>query len=596
MGERFESIADLLCKRAEELAPGAICSILSITRDGRIKPVAAPSLPQYYSDALDGLEIGPTTGSCGTAAYLGVPVEVDDISTDPLWAPYKDLALPLGLMACWSSPIKARDGRVVATFAFYYRAKRGPSVLERSIVQTCVHLCTIAIEHDEAQKRNYDLAYYDQLTGLPNRRCFDDMMSHRIISDGPAFGLLIVDIDNLKIVNDTMGHVVGDSLIQEVARRLEEIVPVSSCRLGGDEFAILVDNCRDHAVLGAVARRIVATMNPPFNCAGNTIIPLVTIGGVVYDVDGIDPDVLRQNADFALYHAKEMNRGGYVPFEQDLRTAISLRMSTIRDVDEALSDERVLAYYQPVVRIDTHEIFGLEALARIRREDGSIAAAGQFQAAFSDATMAFRITGQMLKQVAKDARHWLNQGIAARHVGINLSTADFYRNDLEARLSEALDAAGVPLDYLLLEVTETVLMDGHDNKVARVIERLRQKGVSVALDDFGTGFASLTHLLNFPVDIIKIDKSFIDGLLNDRSSQLIVESLIDLSRKLGMSVVAEGIESEAQAKRLRELGCNFGQGYYFARPGDTVSTTRLLRTSAQRHPRFEDKRSKFKFG
>jgi diguanylate cyclase (GGDEF)-like protein len=596
MGERFESIATLLCKRAEELAPGAICTILSITRDGRIKPVAAPSLPQYYSDALDDLAIGPTTGSCGTAAYLGVPVEVDDISTDPLWTPYKELALPLGLMACWSSPIKARDGRVVATFAFYYRTKRGPSVLERSIVQTCVHLCTIAIEHDEAQKRNYDLAYYDQLTSLPNRRCFDDMVSHRIISDEPAFGLLIVDIDNLKIVNDTMGHVVGDSLIQEVARRLGETVPVSSCRLGGDEFAILVDNCRDRAALSAVAREIAAAMNAPFECAGNTIIPLVTIGGVVYGVDGIDPDVLRQNADFALYHAKEVNRGGYVPFEQDLRTSISQRMSTIREVDEALSAERVLAYYQPVVWIDTHEIVGLEALARIRREDGSIASAGQFQAAFSDANMAFRITGQMLKQAATDSRQWLNQGIAARHVGINLSTADFYRNDLESRLSEALDAAGVPLDYLLLEVTETVLMDGHDNKVARVIERLRKKGVSVALDDFGTGFASLTHLLNFPVDIIKIDKSFIDGLLNDHSSQLIVESLIDLSRKLGMSVVAEGIESEAQAKRLRELGCNFGQGYYFARPSDTLSTTRLLRTSAQRHPRFDDKRSKFKFG
>lgn len=165
-------------------------------------------------------------------------------------------------------------------------------------------------------------------------------------------------------------------------------------------------------------------------------------------------------------------------------------------------------------------------------------------------------------------------------------------DDLEKRLSEAFDSVGVPLKHLLLEVTETVLMDGHDNKAARAIERLRKKGMVVALDDFGTGYASLTHLLTFPVDIIKIDKSFIDRLLTDHSSQLIVESLIDLARKLGMRVVAEGIESEAQAKRLQEVGCAVGQGYLFARPGDAESTTRRLRKSAQKQAKFEDKRLK----
>jgi len=595
MGEHFESISVLLCKRAEELAPGVHCSILAVTRDGRMKPVAAPSLPQHYSDALEGLMIGPVAGSCGTAAYHGEPIEVHDISIDPLWAPYKNLALPLGLMACWSSPIKTRDGRVVATFAFYYRTKRGPTALERSIVQTCVHLCAIAIEHDEAQKRNHDLAYYDQLTGLPNRRRFDEMMSARVESKTSSFGLLVVDIDNLKIVNDTMGHVVGDSLIQEVARRFKEIVPATSCRLGGDEFAVLMDGCTDHVALGALAESIARAMKMPFECSGNTIIPQVTIGGVVYGVDGTNADVLRQNADFALYHAKEMNRGGYVPFEQGLRTSISLRMSTIREVDKALSAQRIVAYYQPIVQIDTREIVGLEALARIRREDGSIVSAGEFQAAFSDPNVAFRLTDQMLKQVAKDTRAWLDEGIPIQHVGLNLSTVDFHRADLETRLSEAFESARVPLKHLLLEVTETVLMDGHDNKAAHAIERLRRKGMLVALDDFGTGFASLTHLLNFPVDIIKIDKSFIDRLLLDRSSKLIVESLIDLARKLDMRIVAEGIESEAQAARLHELGCDVGQGYYFARPADAVAMARLLRASAQKPSRFEDKRLKFNF-
>ena len=576
MGERFEAIADLLCRRAEELAPGVTCSIVAITPDGKLATVAAPSLPPHYSDAINGLAIGPNVGSCGTAAYLGVPVEVHDVSTDPLWEPYKELILPLGLSACWSSPIKTRDGRVAATFGFYYRDKRGPNELERAIVNTCVHLFAIAIEHDEVQKRNHALAYYDQLTGLPNRRSFDDMIFERIVARRPAFGLLVIDIDNLKIANDTMGHVVGDGLIQEVAGRLAVIVPNTACRLGGDEFAVLVDDCRSHAELGVVAEAISQTMRDPFDCDGYTIIPQITMGGVVYGVDGKNADFLRQNADFALYHAKEIKRGGYVPFEKNLRTSIALRMSKIRTVDQALIDRRVMPYYQPVMGIAARSIQGFEALARIRLDNGDIVSAGQVQAALSDPSIAFRLTDQMLQQIAMDMRAWIDRGLSIDHIGINLSTADFHRSDLERRLSEAFEAGGVPLKHLVLEVTETVFLDGPDAKVVGVLERLRKKGVVVALDDFGTGFASLTHLVRFPVDIIKIDRSFVDRMLVDRPSRLIVELLLDLSRKLEMRVVAEGIETQAQADWLMELGCQFGQGYFFGRPVDAAATTRFL--------------------
>lgn len=577
-GERFDAIAELLCRRAEELAPEAVCSIVAISPDGRLAPVAAPSLPQHYSDAIAGLAIGPNVGSCGTSAYRGEAVEVHDVSTDPLWTPYKDLLLPLGLLACWSSPIKTRDGRVAATFGFYYRTKRGPTELERAIVNTCVHLFSIAIEHDHAQQRNHALAYFDQLTGLPNRRSFDEMMFERIVADKPAFGLLVVDIDNLKIANDTMGHVVGDSLIQEVAGRLGEVAPNAACRLGGDEFAVLVDNCHNHHELGVVAEAIIQAMREPFDCDGYTIMPQITMGGVVYGIDGNNADFLRQNADFALYHAKEIKRGAYVPFEKNLRTSIALRMSQIRTLDQALNEGRVIPFYQPVMSIDGSTIEGFESLARIRLDSGEILAAAQVQAALSDPSIAFRLTDQMLNQIAADMRAWMNRGLSIRHVGINLSTADFYRSDLERRLSEAFEAVGVPLDHLILEVTETVFLDGPgpDDKVVGVLQRLRKKGVMVALDDFGTGFASLTHLVRFPVDIIKIDRSFIARMLLDRPSRLVVELLLDLSRKLEMKVVAEGIETQAQAEWLTELGCQYGQGYFFGRPVDAAATTRLI--------------------
>jgi diguanylate cyclase (GGDEF)-like protein len=581
LGQSFETVADLLCRRVEELAPAAICSILRIT-DGRLKPVAAPRLPQHYSNALDGIEIGPSVGSCGTSAYRGEPVEVTDIATDPSWAPYRGLALPLGLKACWSSPIKAGDGRVVATFAFYYRKKRGPTALDRRIVDACVHLCAIAIEHDEAQKRNFELAYFDQLTNLPNRRSFDEMIRGRLQEKAPRFGLILVDIDNLKIVNDTMGHVVGDALICEVAKRFKAVdPPPSACRLGGDEFAVFADGCDDPAALRARADELGAVMKEPFACNGNMVVPQVTMGGVLYGNDGILASDLRQNADFALYHAKETNRGGYVRFEPGLRTSIGRRAAAIKELDRALNDNRIFAYYQPIFHMEANKITGLEALARMRTADGQIVTAGEFRAAFSDSNVACRTTDRIIAQVARDLRCWLDAGIFVPHVGVNLSTADFQRDDLERRLSEHFDRAGVPLRHLLLEVTETVLMGDPNDNAVRAIERLRKRGMVVALDDFGTGYASLTHLLTFPVDIIKIDKSFIDRLLSDRDSQFIVEALIDLSRKLGLRIVAEGIETEMQAARLRALGSDAGQGYYFSRPIDFASVTELLRGQGQ---------------
>ena len=328
-----------------------------------------------------------------------------------------------------------------------------------------------------------------------------------------------------------------------------------------------------------MVEKIAHAMKQPLECGGYTIIPQITMGGVVYGVDGIDTDLLRQNADFALYHAKEIKRGGYVPFEGGLRTSIARRMSMIRAVDQALNEKRVMPFYQPIVTMADGSIHGLEALARIKLDNGKIVSAGQFQSALSDPNVAFRLTDQMLKCVASDMRGWIDAGKTISHVAINLSSADFYRSDLDQRISDAFESVGVPLSNLVLEVTENVLMGGKEDKVAKLTEQLRKKGMLIALDDFGTGFASLTHLIRFPVDVIKIDKSFVDNMLTDRPSQLVVELLVDLSRKLGAKIVAEGIELQDQADRLRELGCAYGQGYYFGRPSDVATTAALLQSA-----------------
>ncbi|MGV8952769.1 MAG: putative bifunctional diguanylate cyclase/phosphodiesterase [Cypionkella sp.] len=568
-----------------------MCSILTVDTAGLLHPMGGPSLPKHYSAALEGIAIGPMVGSCGTAAFYGEPVVVSDIATDPLWQEFKALALGAGLRACWSSPIKARDGRVVGTFAFYHRKPTGAGQLEQRIVTTCLNLCAIAIEHKEMQDRNHRLAYFDALTGLPNRGRFNELLGLRI-SEAAPFGLLFVDIDHLKAVNDGLGHVFGDRLIRTLGQRIQASAPhITAFRLGGDEFAVLVDDCESSEKLSRAADAVLAGAAGIVESEARTTSPSITIGGALFGIDGNDAQALYQNADFALHHAKETHRGGFVRFVAGLRSSMLDTIKLVQSVELALMEGRMLPHYQPIVRMDTGEIVGLEALARMRRTDGKIVSAGEFQPAMADPRLAYRLTDLMLASVARDIRIWLEAGLPMQHVGINVTTGDFQRGDLQSRIVDAFGAEGVPLRHIILEVNEAVYMGGEDRRVVKSIEALRKMGVLVALDDFGTGFASLTHLLSFPVDVIKIDKSFVDRLTVDTSSAVIVGSIIEIAAKLGMKVVAEGVETEEQAQALLGLGCKLGQGYLYSRPQAAAAVTTLLGSFAQKGPKAAPKRT-----
>ena len=566
-GEALAAIMTALCERVEVLAPGVICSVVTIDDEFRLRPLAAPSLPRTYGEAVNGTPIGPRVGSCGTAIYRKSPVEVTDIAGDPHWEGYRELVLPLGLRACWSSPIAARDGRIVGSFAFYYREPRGATAFERRIVETCVHLCAIAIEHEEVNARNHRLAYFDTLTGLPNRARFNEAIGQATGRTRTGFGLLLIDIDHLKAVNDTMGHAVGDRLIEAVGLRLASAAPDGTAfRIGGDEFAVLLPDCDKAGQLRGVAGTVLAAMQTPIDCDGTSIVPSVTIGGAIAGEDGHDSVTLRQNADFALYHAKETRRGGYVRFKGGLRTSMTRRIQTIRTVDDALSAGQLIPYYQPIIWLDSGQIRAMEALARLRLDDGRVVAAGEFQEALLDPRLAHRISSQMLPAIAADMAQWQREGLPIRHVGLNVTSADFQKGDLLQRIVRTFERAQLPLEHLVIEITEQVIMGGRRDGVARTMTALRERGIQVSLDDFGTGFASLTHLLDFPVDAIKIDKSFVGGIESSARSGAIVEALIGVASRLGLRIVAEGIENEGQARRLATMGCRLGQGYHYSRP------------------------------
>ncbi len=578
-GQEPAQALEALCLFLETQLPSTTATILLVDDAARLQPFAGPNLDRSFAKAIAGQPIGPEQGSCGAAAVTGEAVTDIDLQDAERWRNYAHLVKPLGLRACFSSPVLSRAGKVIGTIALYFRECRGPTPLEQSIVEGCLPLCMIALEHRERIAEMERLAYSDSLTNLPNRTAF-----RRVVNASPRAprSILLIDVDNLKQVNDTFGHFVGDSLIAATAKHLMEIVVEGQAfRIGGDEFAVVAEGLLPEQVTN-LAEQIRLVSAKELTCAGIKMVPSVTIGLASEAQPGSEMNLLQQ-ADQALYHGKEFARGTWTAFDPKVATTISKRNQAIQLLSNALADRRVEAWYQPICRLDTHQMVGTEALARIRLDDGTVLAAGHFHEATKDARVAGELTRQMIQCVAKDIGTWLASSIPFQHVGVNVSASDLSDDDFLLCLKDAFTSANIPLSHIILEVTESVYLGDRNGKIARQIKRLREAGFKIALDDFGTGFASLTHLLTVPVDIIKIDKSFIDLLGANEASTAIIEGLLHIAQRTGIKVVAEGIELESQEKLLLERGCMLGQGYLYSKALPGPEAASLLKERGQNH-------------
>ncbi|BBE70714.1 putative bifunctional diguanylate cyclase/phosphodiesterase [Oharaeibacter diazotrophicus] len=429
-----------------------------------------------------------------------------------------------------------------------------------------------------------EIANTDALTGLGNLRRFREDLRTRLAGDRRV-GLLLLDLDAFKIINDAHGHATGDLVLVDLARKLTEIVPAGgrAYRLGGDEFAVLVATDAADAV-PALARRILRLAQRPLTAGRISIMPRVSVG--LAEVEpGSDPDVCYQSADFALHHAKEHVRGGCVAFNAELRTRIMERIGAIQRLESAIFEDRLIAHYQPVVDAASGGVTSFEALVRLVAADGTVVPAGAFHAALQDANLSHHVTSRMIRLVAGQYHLWRDLHGLAPSIGINVGSSDFARGDLVERLTTGFARFGVDLSKVVLEVTETVFLEGVQDEIGACLGALRERGVRVALDDFGTGHASLSHLKSLPVDVVKIDRSFVDTIASDPSSLAIVEAVVNLARRLGMVSVAEGVETAEQAELLRTLGCDRLQGYLLGRPAaleDFVSPDRRRQDLAPR--------------
>jgi diguanylate cyclase (GGDEF)-like protein/PAS domain S-box-containing protein len=559
-------IADRLCRRVEQIAPDVVSSLLHIDDGGLVHPLGGPSLPEDYSRALDGVAIGPDIGSCGSAAFYGEAVLAIDIDTDPRWQPFKTRPLEVGLRACWSTPIKAKDGRVIGTFAFYFRESRPPSPWHQRIVDACVHLGAIAIEREEARAQIARLAYYDMLTGLPNRARLRHLIAEAIEAcpEGNQVALAFLDVDNFKDVNDTFGHSAGDELLVQLAQRLRaQIQPDDMLgRLGGDEFVIVLPN-RDAAEAALVASRITDALATPLEIGTKQVPMSASMGISIYPDNATDIDMLIQQADAAMYKAKDAGRSTYRFFNADMNRLAELRLAYSAALRGAIANDALQLHYQPQIRTVDGAIHGVEALARWHDPELGEVSPAKFIPLAEECGLIEQIGLWSIREACRQMAAWRAAGLDIPCVSVNLSPINFQNVNLAAAVSEILADHDLPPEVLMLEITEGVIMNERSVAI-ETMNSIRKLGVGLSLDDFGTGYSSLSRLAHLPIRELKIDRSFMRDVESNPSARAIVTTVVRVGQSLQLTVVAEGVETDGQRKLLADLGCDVIQGFLYA--------------------------------
>jgi diguanylate cyclase (GGDEF)-like protein len=483
-----------------------------------------------------------------------------------------------GISAALAAPVHEHGEVVGSLVVATHRPGRTYSKAERDMLVAFAEHASLALSDARTVQDAIHQAFHDSLTGLPNRLLLMDRLDHalaRAARVGTETAVLFVDLDAFKTVNDSLGHAAGDELLREAAGRLLSCVRSAdtAARFGGDEFVVLLEDVDDQRV-ARVANRILEAMNEPF-ADRNRQVFIGASSGIA--VGGDQADDLLRNADLALYRAKAKGRGQKQAFEPEMHVAMVERLELEEGLAQALRRAELVLHYQPLIDLRSERLVGIEALVRWLHPSRGLLLPGEFIPVAEDSRLMLPLGRWVLAEACRQAADWRQDHPAAHDltVCVNFSSAQFTDPTLVGGVRETLADSGLPPGRLVIELTETALLRDTEAMADRMMD-LKALGVRLAVDDFGTGNASLRHLARFPVDVLKVDRSFVSEIGIDHRQSAIAGSIISLGENLGMAVVAEGIETPEQLAHLRSLGCDFGQGFYLGRPVPAAELAPLL--------------------
>jgi diguanylate cyclase (GGDEF)-like protein/PAS domain S-box-containing protein len=703
-GEPLNSVLLIIAQRLESIRPEMRVSILLRNpTDDCLYTAAAPSLPEFFNAAVDGLapEIG--NGSCGTAAATGQAVIVDDVHSHPYWQAYLELTDQIGVEACWSIPFKDENDSVIGTIGIYHGETRAPKDEDLHLIGEFARIAGLAVQRanaenslrlaaavfdsttegvvitdlvpriiavnrayteitgfseaeiigcnpgivqsgrqDEAfyqalwtsllerghwqgeiwnRRKNGEiypqlltistvrdsggaatnyvgvmtdisqikqseanlerLAHYDPLTGLPNRLLIQSRVEHALAHarrEGSQVAILFVDLDRFKNINDSLGHPVGDRLLQQITQRIDGRVRGDDTfgRLGGDEFLIVLEDIQQPGDAAHVAREVLQILEAPFSLQGYADIYIgASIGISLYPQDGEDAAELVQYADAAMYQAKEKGRNTLRFYTPELSTAVTHRMELESRMRRALAQEEFTLHYQPQVELPSSRIMGCEALVRWRDPDKGLVSPADFIPLAEETGLIVPLGDWVIRTACAQFRRWVDTAPTPFCMAINLSARQLQQPGFVDRMAEIIAEYQLPAERIKLELTESMIMASGAEAV-KLLGAIKGLGVRLSIDDFGTGYSSLAYLKRFPIDELKIDRGFVKDIPQDENDAEIAATIIAMAHNLRLTVVAEGVETEEQAAFLARHGCQAYQGFLFHPPLEADAFDRLL--------------------
>ncbi|HHY72106.1 MAG TPA: EAL domain-containing protein [Bacillus bacterium] len=570
-GAPFKDVLNTIIEDIEKTSDGGICSILLVDQNKKVLVNgASPNLPNKYIETINkGIKIGPKMGSCGAAAYSKQITIVSDIANDRRWKGFEYITSKYNLKACWSSPVYDNHDNVLGTFAMYYNEERTPNELDLQIIEKATYLTSLAIQHYQTEAKVNFMAYHDSLTGLPNRRLFHEKATEDMnkISDDKAetLGLMYIDLDRFKIINDSLGHIVGDMLLVEIAKRLKKCVQEDDIvsRLGGDEFAIVLNNVTKQNV-SHIAQKILNSLSQPFIIEGHEIFISPSIGISLYSRKEENITELLRKADVAMYQVKKDGRNNYRFYDIVFDKETFNKLEIENQLRKALERNEFHLVYQPIIDLSEKRITGFEALIRWDHPFLGQVPPCSFIPIAEESGVIISIGEWVLRTACQQLKHWENNGFPPLTVSVNISIRQFYQPNFIDTITRTINETKINPNHLTIEITESMTMDVET--VTTILNKFKKIGVAISIDDFGTGYSSLSYLNKLPIDTLKIDKSFINDITNSKNDKNIAITIIHMAKSLGLNVIAEGVETNEQIAILKQHSCNEAQGYLISKP------------------------------
>jgi diguanylate cyclase (GGDEF)-like protein len=549
-----------------------------------------------FREATRQMPLPRGVGLPGRVLATGAPAWLPDVASAANF-PRAKAAAAAGLHAGFAFPVLV--GREVAAVMEFFAAEvREPDAAFLTLMAQIGTQLGRVIERKRAEERLVHDASHDPLTGLPNRTLLLDRLhaaiARRQRHDTARFAILFIDLDRFKLVNDSLGHAAGDALLVEVGRRLQSALrhgdlsarPVAGgapachtlARLGGDEFIVLIEDLARPADAVRIGERLIEALGRPVTIDGQEIYVTASVGIATGTAEYATAEDILRDADLAMYRAKACGRSRVEVYDRSLHEIAVGRLKLENDLRRAVRDQEFVLHYQPIVALDSQEVVGFEALVRWRHGADELVYPDRFISAAEETGLILPLGQWVLGEACRTAARWQRAFPRAKPLtmSINLSPRQFQQPDLVERIRSTVTAAGVPPKTIRLEVTEGVTIDDPERTI-RIIEELRAFGVGVGIDDFGTGYSSLSYIHRLPLDMLKIDRSFVRDIDGSGEGRQIVRTIMDLAENLGIDVIAEGAERASHVSQLRAMGCHYGQGYYFSRPIEAAAAEDLLR-------------------